>query len=157
MFSLLAGISLLLFITDVLLKQHIEETIELDEEKELIPEKIVIRKVYNEGFMLHFLDKYPYLIKIITGVMGIGVAVYNVRLFMKKRHFAEKLGLSVFTAGAASNIFDRLVRGKVIDYIGFRSKNSFLSRLTVNLADVFIVVGAVILMLKSILGSIWKR
>ena len=33
---------------------------------------------------------------------------------------------------------------KVIDYIGFQSKNKFLSSLTANLADFYIVIGAVL-------------
>ena len=49
------------------------------------------------------------------------------------------------SAGAASNIYDRLERGKVIDYIGVKSRNKFLSRLTANLADMYVALGAVLI------------
>ena len=49
------------------------------------------------------------------------------------------------TAGAVSNIYDRLARGKVIDYFGVKSKSRFLSDLTANLADIYVTVGAVII------------
>ncbi|KMZ55899.1 signal peptidase II [Dorea sp. D27] len=145
------GILALLFSADMLLKQHVEENLDSGEEKELVREKIVLRKVYNEGFMLHTLDRHPRLIKSVTGAMGAALLVYDVLLSAKKGHRVEKLGAAIFSAGACSNIFDRLVRGKVIDYIGFRSKNDFLSRLTVNLADIFIVAGLVLSCLGSLL------
>ena len=61
----------------------------------------------------------------------------------------RKLGMAILGAGASSNIFDRLSRGKVIDYIGIRSKNQFLARLTANLGDFYILLGAVLLALKN--------
>ena len=69
--------------------------------------------------------------------------------FARKGHFTEKLGMAILGAGASSNIFDRLSRGKVIDYIGIRSKNQFLARLTANLGDFYILLGAVLLALKN--------
>lgn len=145
MITLAVGTLALLFSTDMLLKQYAQENLEDDGEKELIKDKIIFRKVYNKGFMLHALDKRPYLVKSVTAVMGILLSCYNVLLFMKKGHRLEKFGAAVFGAGAYSNIFDRLVRGKVIDYIGFKSKNDFLSRLTVNLADICIVAGLLLI------------
>lgn len=145
MITLAVGTLALLFSTDMLLKQYAQENLEDDGEKELIKDKIIFRKVYNKGFMLHALDKRPYLVKSVTAVMGILLSCYNVLLFMKKGHWLEKFGAAVFGAGAYSNIFDRLVRGKVIDYIGFKSKNDFLSRLTVNLADICIVAGLLLI------------
>ena len=57
--------------------------------------------------------------------------------------------MAILGAGASSNIFDRLSRGKVIDYIGIRSKNQFLARLTANLGDLYILLGAFLLALKN--------
>jgi len=154
---LAVGIMALLFSLDMLLKQHVEENLDSGEEKELVKEKIVIRKVYNRGFMLHVLDKCPCLVKAVTAVMGAALAACNVLLFARKGRRVEKLGTAIFSAGAYSNIFDRLVRGKVIDYIGFRSKNDFLSRLTVNLADIFIVTGLILSGLGRLLPGAGSR
>ena len=41
---------------DVMIKQQVEENIRRGEEKELAGGKIVIRKVYNRGFLLNFLE-----------------------------------------------------------------------------------------------------
>lgn len=55
------------------------------------------------------------------------------------------------SAGAVSNVYDRLARGKVIDYIGLESKNSFFSKLTANLADVYLTAGIVLLALSRVI------
>lgn len=146
------SLAAVLFTIDLLLKQQIDEEFDGEEEKELIPERIVIRKVYNKGFLLHFMEKYPLVIKGVSAILGILTVLYDAVLFMKKGKWLRKFGMAVFTAGALSNLFDRLVRGKVIDYIGFRSKKRFLARLTVNLADIFIVFGTVLISLLDIFG-----
>lgn len=145
MMILSVGIQALLFSADMLLKQHVEENVSCKEETKPAGDKIILRKVYNKGFMLHALDKHPRLIKSVTAVMGVVLIIYNAGLFMKRGHRIEKLGTAIFSAGAYSNIFDRLVRGKVIDYIGFNCKNEFFSKLTVNLADIFIVAGLAVM------------
>ena len=59
--------------------------------------------------------------------------------------WGEKFGITVLGAGAFSNTFDRLVRGYVVDYFGVRCKNSKLSKITANLADLYILTGVSIL------------
>lgn len=149
---LIIGSAAVLFALDMLLKQYVEETYDGEEEAELVQDKIVVRKVYNKGFLLHFMDQYPLVMKGVSALLGVGLALYNIVLFMKKGRGLRKFATAIFTAGAASNVFDRLVRGKVIDYIGFRCKNKFFSRLTINLADVFIVFGAIVISVLDIWG-----
>ena len=71
------------------------------------------------------------------------IAIYDYQLFTKRGKLREKLGMTILSAGAFSNIFDRLVRGYVVDYFGI--KNSKLSKITANLADVYILIGSLIL------------
>ena len=52
--------------------------------------------------------------------------------------------MTLVSAGAVSNLYDRLFRRKVIDYIGFRNKREYFSKLTANLADVYLTAGAVL-------------
>lgn len=149
MLSLIAaGTFTVLLGLDVLLKQHVEENIKSGEEKKVLGGKVVIRKVYNKGFLLNSLESHPVLIKTVSILAGAGVLACGAWTFVRKGHFTEKLGMAILGAGAASNLFDRLSRGKVIDYIGIRSKNQFLARLTANLGDFSILLGAVLLALK---------
>ncbi|MFR5585727.1 MAG: signal peptidase II [[Clostridium] scindens] len=105
--------------------------------------------MYNKGFLLNSLESHPALIKTVSILAGAGVLACGAWTFARKGHFTEKLGMAILGAGASSNIFDRLSRGKVIDYIGIRSKNQFLARLTANLGDFYILLGAVLLALKN--------
>ena len=102
------------------------------------------RKVYNKGFCFNTLDKKPELVRKTSGILCAGFAIYDAWLFLKKGKWLRKFGMVFLTAGAISNTYDRLIRGKVIDYIGIQWKNSRLRRLTANLADVYVVIGAAV-------------
>lgn len=139
------GMLVVFLCVDMGIKQYIEDTFDRQEERKCIVPKIVLRKVYNRGFLLSTLEKYPKIVRGVSAVTGVVILFYDFLLFLKKGKWLEKTGMVFLTAGAASNIYDRLVRKKVIDYIGFRSKNKFLSSLTANLADFYIVIGAVLI------------
>ena len=151
---------------DVLIKQQVEENIEPGEEKELAGGRIVIRKVYNRGFLMNILDGKPKVVRYATIVSGIGLLIWDILTFLPVRIIRTarvdgkaggiRLGirrgpyLRLLSAGAASNIFDRLVRGRVIDYIGIRTGERHLDRITANLGDCFIACGGLILMLRDL-------
>ncbi len=74
--------------------------------------------------------------------------------------------MTLVSAGAASNLFDRLAMGRVVDYIGFRTDvrdesdkeskgKKFLGKITANLGDVYLVLGSVLVMAGEILGVLW--
>ncbi len=142
-FAVLLGI-------DVLLKQRIEEEMNSKEERGFFGGKLIIRKVYNRGFIMNLLDNYPIVVKNVTIVTSIGILVWDILLFMKKGRMIEKIGMTLLSAGAASNAFDRLARGKVIDYIGVRSEKKFLARFTANLGDIYIVCGGLAVMVRNL-------
>ncbi len=141
---------LVLVTLDMGIKQYIEETFRKGEERGSADSKLILRRVHNKGFFLDTLDQYPTLIKSATVCMVSCIAAMDYRLFQKKRRWAEKLGMIFFSAGALSNTFDRLVRGYVVDYFSIRSKNSKLSKITANLADIYIAVGGCILLIVDV-------
>lgn len=145
------GLFAVLFCVDMGIKQYIEEKFDSREERDTIIDKVVLRKVHNKGFFMNSLDKYPKIVKGSSLVLGILLLIYNIQLFAERGRFLEKLGMVILSAGAASNIFDRLVRGKVVDYIGFKSKIKYLRTLTANLADFFVVIGAVLVAVAEVL------
>lgn len=145
MLYMIAGALLVgLLCIDMGIKQYIEDSFDLNEERETIIDKVVLRKVYNKGFLMNTLDKRPEIVKGCSAAVGIAIIIYDAWLFLRKGRWCKKLGMVFLTAGAFSNVYDRLVRGKVIDYIGIQWKNTKLARITANLADVYVVVGAVI-------------
>ena len=141
MIPAMAGLFLVLVCVDMGVKQYIEDFFEPKEERETMSSHVVLRKVYNRGFILDTLDQYPKLVQRSSLILGIVLLVYDLRLFLTKGRRLEKLGLTLLSAGAFSNIYDRVIRGKVIDYIGFKSKWKSLSRITANLADFYVLIG----------------
>ena len=144
MLAAFGGMLVVFLCVDMGIKQYIEDTFDRREERKCIVPGLVLRKVYNRGFLLSTLEKYPKIVQGASAVTGVVILFYDLLLFLKKGKWLEKTGLIFLTAGAASNIYDRLVRKKVIDYIGFQSKNKFLSSLTANLADFYVIIGAVL-------------
>ena len=144
MLAAFGGMLVVFLCVDMGIKQYIEDTFDRREERKCIVPGLVLRKVYNRGFLLSTLEKYPKIVQGASAVTGVVIFFYDLFLFLKKGKWLEKTGMIFLTAGAASNIYDRLVRKKVIDYIGFQSKNKFLSSLTANLADFYVIIGAVL-------------
>lgn len=147
MIPAMAGLFLVLVCVDMGVKQYIEDFFEPKEERETMSSHVMLRKVYNRGFILDTLDQYPKLVQRSSLILGIVLLVYDLRLFLTKGRRLEKLGLTLLSAGAFSNIYDRVIRGKVIDYIGFKSKWKSLSRITANLADFYVLIGSVLAVL----------
>ena len=144
MLAAFGGMLVVFLCVDMGIKQYIEDTFDRREERKCIVPGLVLRKVYNRGLLLSTLEKYPKIVQVASAVTGVVILFYDLLLFLKKGKWLEKTGMIFLTAGAASNIYDRLVRKKVIDYIGFQSKNKFLSSLTANLADFYVIIGAVL-------------
>lgn len=134
---------------DLLAKQYVEETMLEGEEREIPGKKLILRKVYNRGFLLNTLEEHPDIVKAVSLAAGAGFLLYDGYLFTRKGNRLEKLGLILAGAGGASNLADRLFRGRVVDYIGVKSRSSFLSRLTASLGDLYLFIGAVIVMVSQ--------
>lgn len=135
---------LVLVCIDMGIKQYIEDTFEEGEERETLVPGLVLRKVYNKGFAFNILERTPDLIRKCSVFAAAGVLISDCWIFSRKKRMAGKLGMTLVSAGAFSNVYDRLLRERVVDYIGVQSKNKKLSNLTANFADVYLAVGAVL-------------
>ena len=75
---------LVLVCVDRGIKLHIEENFAEGQEQDTVCHRIVFRKVYNRGFILNICYKYPAVIKDTSAVMGAGILIYDVYLFLRK-------------------------------------------------------------------------
>ncbi|HCP08517.1 MAG TPA: signal peptidase II [Candidatus Moranbacteria bacterium] len=106
--------------------------------------------ICNEGIAFGF-DLYPALFWIIWILIFsfFCLQIFNFQFSIFKKFSIFKLsnfqflGLVLILSGAISNIIDRLHLGCVIDFIDLKYWPVF------NLADVFIVLGAILLLLTS--------
>ena len=139
-----------LFALDMAVKQYIEENVSEKEEKNFCGTKVLIRKVYNKGFAFNSMDSEPDKVKKASVITTSAILLMTLAESLRDGHKMNKAAMTLLSAGALSNTYDRIVRGKVVDYIGIRSKHKILGDITANLADVYILMGSVLMWMRKI-------
>jgi signal peptidase II len=111
--------------------------------------KIMLYRNHNDGLPFGFLKKHKALVKtlpmVITSMLG-GSFGYLQR---HKKHPMIRLALALTIGGSLSNLYDRYVRGYVIDY--FSIQWGRLKKVVFNLGDIFVFIGAAMLAVLEIL------
>lgn len=148
-----------IFVIDLLLKESVEE-----QEPDTFPRelngsqgKILLYRNHNDGFPFGFMKEKKALVKNVPLIMTSALAGALLWLLTKKGHLLEKAALTCAVGGALSNLYDRLVRGYVVDYFSIQWKT--LKKVVFNLGDIFIFLGAILLLVNEAVQSIkeWKR
>ncbi|MSR93465.1 signal peptidase II [Clostridiaceae bacterium 68-1-5] len=137
------GLFLFLTGTDLAVKQYVETQMEETEEIRL-SRRLFFRKVHNRGFLLGKLEEFPGLIKGVSMLAAGMAGLFALQGIRKEKSRKAKAGLVLTLAGAASNLYDRLVRGYVVDYIGIEEVKGVPKGFTANLADLYLLAGAVL-------------
>lgn len=133
----LAGI---IFVAELLIKNYIEKNKKLNEEEEILGGKIILTRYHNKGAMLNFMEKNTKLVVFISAfLLGSLLFLFGI-LIPKKGNKLVKFSLALLVGGAASNVYDRVKRGYVVDYFSFK----WLKNVIFNIADIFIIVGSLL-------------
>ena len=124
--------------------------------------------LYNEGAAFSFLDDaggwQRWFFAVIAAVVSIAIAVWIIRLPLTKKW--ELTGLAFILGGALGNLYDRILLGKVVDFVDWFYPASesclplFYSRFDVletlschwpafNIADAAILAGAACLIIDA--------
>ena len=100
--------------------------------------RVLVRRLYNRGsgFGLVPLDARQ--------VAPLSLAA----LWALLRWGGSRLGTGLLLGGGLSNLYERIRRGRVLDYLRFPRAPGVLKKYTYNLADLFILLGAVLLLLR---------
>ena len=91
----------------------------------------------NYGILFGFIKNSIITYALLT--FGVLVLIWLIIKEKKKIfNFFQVFPIILISAGAISNIIDRIARGYVVDYISFIGLNTF------NIADVFIIMGVLL-------------
>lgn len=130
------------FAIDLLVKNHIEMTAEMQEEKPVLGGRVILRRYHNRGAFLNLGEKKSALMRALSVGLTAAVSVLFVCTLTGKGRGLLKAGLSLLLGGAFSNTYDRLYRRYVVDYFSLHTGIGALDRVVFNLADFAILIGA---------------
>lgn len=135
-----------IFITDYFIKDYIEKNKKLKEEETILNGKIIITKYHNKGAILNFLENKKEAVVSISGILFGLILMFFVILLPQRRKEVLKFAMACILGGAASNLYDRVKRGYVVDYFSF----SFLKKVIFNISDLFIFLGCFLVLAISV-------
>ncbi len=119
----------------------------------LIPHVLNLTYVQNTGAAFGIGSNSTSMF-IAVNIVVIGLITYFI--FSKKEEISNPILIALYLiiAGGISNLIDRIVRGFVIDYIDI---SPLIKYPVFNLADVFIVIGCIIIAIYIIKDNIVKK
>ena len=144
-------LAMAIFMTDLLIKNHIER-IEMEDEGQEIPllgGRILLRRHHNQGAFLNVGERRRGLMTTLSLTLTLGATVIFLVTFTYKGSGMLKAGLALLLGGAYSNTYDRLMRKYVVDYVSFPVKNKKIRNIVFNISDFCIMIGALLMVIGS--------
>jgi signal peptidase II len=142
-------IALMVVLLDRWTKHVVAQRIRLYSHVQVIPGFFQLTHTENTGaaFSLFADSPAPWKTALLIAFSGIALVVVSVLLWKNHHaHMATGIGLSLIMGGALGNLWDRLARGRVVDFLLFYFKRYQWP--VFNLADSAIVIGAGLLVLE---------
>ena len=99
--------------------------------------------IYNSGIAFGMFDGYGDLASNALLIITVLILVYLIKMLIKEKIRVAKLALSLIIAGALGNIVDRIIDGRVTDFLHLEVAD--FSFFIFNLADAFITLGAILI------------
>lgn len=132
------------FAGDFFLKRYVDKRITETDRKEICNGNIVVRKYYNKGGALNIMEKSPRMLKAVCGGVMLVLGIIWYLLLRNKRNPGILIGISLMIGGGASNLYDRIAKGHVVDYFSFRTPWKRLNNIVFNISDMFIFLGSIL-------------
>jgi signal peptidase II len=151
---LYCGIALIVVLLDRWSKRLIAQRVALYTHIQVIPGFFRITHTENTGaaFSLFADSNGPWKTELLVGFSVIALLVVSIMLWKNHpAHLATGVGLSLIMGGAFGNLWDRLARGRVIDFLLVYVKHYEWP--VFNLADSAIVVGAGLLIAEILFAK----
>lgn len=137
-------IAFFFFIIDLISKQVVTHFLSYNESQEVIPNFFYLTYTKNNGAAWSILKDERLLLLIVTVIV-----LFLINKYMNKEKLSkiENLIYGMIIGGIIGNMFDRIVYASVIDFLDFKIFG--YNYPIFNLADTFIVIGIILLMILS--------
>ena len=107
----------------------------------VVPGVLDFTFVKNTGAAFGILEGQRWFFVLLTIVIGVGI-FYALKKMPKNFHYnLVRFSLILVLSGAVGNAIDRLIRGFVVDFL----EVTFISWPVFNVADIYVVIGSVLL------------
>ncbi len=139
---------IIIFIVEFAIKSVVEALAKEKERISVVGGRMYLTKYHNKGAFLNFGEGKRIAVKYASLALTVVCLLVFVFTLGRKGKHILKLGLSMMLGGAFSNTYDRMVRGYVVDYVGFHVPNQKFSNTIFNLSDFFIMIGAALTVIQ---------
>lgn len=137
---------------DQVTKTYIQDNFRMFERRTIIPNYFDLTLIYNTGAAFGFLSDKPASFKIPFFLVVSGFAILFIIIFLIKIRPDQRLlalALGMVLGGAIGNLIDRVMLGKVVDFIYFHVGRYYYPAF--NVADIAITCGVALLILEMII------
>jgi signal peptidase II len=148
--TMLGLVALPVFVLDQLVKLYIVRHLKLFEQIDLVPHWLAITYTLNSGAAFSLFATLGPAVRglMLDGLAAAAVVVLAVLLARGARPPVVSAAFALIMGGAAGNLLDRVVRGRVVDFIYVHYYS--WSYPVFNIADSAITIGVAIILLHSV-------
>jgi len=148
--TMLSLVALPVFVLDQLVKLYIVRHLTLFEQIDVVPHWLAITYTLNSGAAFSLFATLAPAVRglLLDGLSAAAVVVLGVLLARGARPPAVSAAFALIMGGAAGNLLDRVVRGRVVDFIYVHYYS--WSYPVFNIADSAITIGVAIILLHSV-------
>ena len=112
------------------------------------------RPVWNDCISFGMLQGYGNFGRIIFIIIALIISVWII-IYSKKLNTIGFIGYNMIAGGAIGNVIDRVIHGKVVDFIDFHYKEYHWPAF--NMADSFIFIGVLLFIYSELIVSKGKK
>ena len=141
-----------LVLLDLGSKKYVNKRYKLNEKISIYKDKIYIYHIKNEGLAYGFLKNTKKIMYIIISICLIGLCILSCFAFKEKSKL-KKLAFSFALGGALGNFIDRIKNKNITDFIYVKYKKAPIF----NLADIFLFISPILMIIKEIKDAIIRK
>jgi signal peptidase II len=148
--TMLGLVALPVFVLDQLVKLYIVRHLQLFAQIDVVPHWLAITYTLNSGAAFSLFATLPPALRglMLDGLAAAAVVVLGVLLARGARPPVISAAFALIMGGAAGNLLDRAVRGRVVDFIYVHYYS--WSYPVFNIADSAITIGVAIILIHSV-------